>query len=101
MEGAMKHFKYVLMMSALVTAIGCHHDIPVHQLAGTPNWQPDAGYAAELSTEENNGNGIEVGAPKIYDDASLRMMLDATRAKLATMSGLDQSSLISSLGNVT
>jgi vacuolar-type H+-ATPase subunit F/Vma7 len=97
----MKHFKHALMVSALVTALGCHHEIPIHQLAGTPNWQPDASHAAELSNEEHNGNGIEVSAPKIYDDASLRMMLDATRAKLATMSGLDQGSLISSLGNVT
>jgi hypothetical protein len=54
-----------------------------------------------LTTEETNGNGIEVGEPKIYDDASLRMMLDATRAKLAGMSGLDQGSLIAGLGNVS
>ncbi len=93
----MKARYLLLALSVLATMTGCHH---FHQLAGTANWKPDVPYAKQLVSEERNGNGIEVGEPKIYDDASLRMMLDATRAKLAGMTGLDQGSLISSLGNV-
>jgi hypothetical protein len=92
--------KFSLLLGALVLMVGCRHAPPIHQLAGTPNWQPDPAHAAVLTNEEANGNGIEVGAPKIYDDASLRMMLDATRAKLAAMSGLNQDALISRLGSV-
>ena len=80
---------------------GCHRVPPIKQLAGTPNWAPDPAHAQELKTEETGGNGIEVGQPQIYDDASLRMMLDATRAKLASMSGLDQGSLIKNLGSIS
>jgi hypothetical protein len=88
-----------LIVWAALTA--CHTTPRITQLPGTPNWTPDAPHAQVLTAEETNGNGIEVGQPKIYDDASLRMMLDATRAKLAGMSGLDQASLIAGLGNVS
>jgi hypothetical protein len=88
------------VLSGLALISGCHHVTP-HQLAGTPNWQPDSAHATQLTNEESNGNGIEVGAPKIYDDASIRMMLDATRAKLAAMSGLNQDALISRLGSIS
>jgi len=94
----MKARDLVCVLSVFATLTGCHHH---YQLAGTAAWQPDPPYAAQLTAEENNGNGIEVGAPKVYDDASLRMMLDATRAKLATMSGLSQDALISRLGSIS
>lgn len=91
----------LIIMSGFVLMLGCHHTPQITQLVGTANWAPEKEHAAQLKDEETNGNGIEVSAPKIYDDASLRMMLDATRAKLATMSGLDQGSLISGLGSVS
>ncbi|HUA83751.1 MAG TPA: hypothetical protein VMB85_07820 [Bryobacteraceae bacterium] len=64
-------------------------------------WSADPAHITELATDDASGNGIDVGQPKIYDDASLRMMLDGIRAKLATMTGLDQGSLISALVNVS
>ncbi len=88
-------------LSATLVLCACQHRVEVHPLAGTPSWQPDPGHATQLQNDEYNGNGIEVGAPKFYDDASLRMMLDATRAKLAGMTGLDQASLISRLGSIS
>jgi hypothetical protein len=97
----MKLKSQMFALSILVVVLGCHHVPPITQLAGTPNWEPDEAHATELNDEETKGNGIEVGAPKVYDDASLRMMLDATRAKLATMSGLDQGSLIANLGSIS
>ncbi|MGA3241793.1 MAG: hypothetical protein ABSG03_36490 [Bryobacteraceae bacterium] len=97
----MKQIRSLLGIVAMAAAtVGCQHT-QFHQLAGTPNWTPDPPHAQALATEENSGNGIEVGKPKIYDDASLRMMLDGIRAKLAGMSGLDQASLIASLGNIS
>jgi hypothetical protein len=93
--------RWPLFATALMVAVltACHHKFA--QLPGTPNWAPDRPHADLLAAEEAGGDGIEVGEPKVYDDASLRMMLDATRAKLAGMTGLDQGSLISGLGNVS
>jgi hypothetical protein len=89
-------------LAVLAAALAaCHRRPAFVQLVGTANWAPDQLHADLLTREETDGNGIEVGEPKIYDDASLRMMLDATRAKLAGMTGLDQSSLIASLGNIS
>jgi hypothetical protein len=97
----MKTRSFLWILSVLPLMPGCRHVQPIHQLIGTPNWQPDTDHATQLRDEETNGNGIEVGAPKVYDDASLRMMLDATRAKLAGMSGLNQDALISRLGSIS
>ena len=90
-----------LIFCVLVCLLGCRHNVPIHQLNGTPDWDPDAPHSKELQKEEGDGNGIEVGSPKIYDDASLRMMLDATRAKLGAMTGLNQDALVSRLGSVS
>ena len=97
----MKRLPPLILLAALAISTACHSTPKITQLPGTPNWTPDAPHAQVLTAEETGGNGIEVGEPKIYDDASLRMMLDATRAKLAGMSGLDQGSLIAGLGNVS
>jgi len=84
----------------LAVASACHTPPPITQVTETVNWEPDTKHANALLSEETAGNGIEVGAPKIYDDASLRLMLDATRATLATMSGLNQGALTASLGSL-
>lgn len=78
------------VLSVVTVLSGCHPEYRTTPLPGTANWSPDPAHATELHNEETNGNGIEVGQPKVYDDASLRMMLDATRAKLAGMSGLNR-----------
>jgi hypothetical protein len=87
-------------LMALVALLAAACTPPILQLAGTDNWQPEKKHADELKAEDKNSNGIEVGAPKIYDDASLRMQLDATRAQLASLTGLNQGALTSSLGSV-
>ena len=86
------------ILPALFLMAGCYHHASNHPLPGTPAWQPDPAHLSELQAEESGGNGIEVGAPKIYDDASLRMLLDAARSKLANLSGLNQASLTQSIG---
>jgi hypothetical protein len=44
--------------------------------------------------------GIFVGEPKIYDDRSLQLMLNATRAQLNALHPLDQATLIGHIGAV-
>jgi hypothetical protein len=64
-------------------------------------WQPDSGFATDLQNEQKGSNGIEVGEPKIYDDTSLKMMLDQARQRLAAINGLNESAVVSHLGAVT
>jgi hypothetical protein len=45
-------------------------------------------------------NGIYVGNPKVYDDAALEYMLKAAQAKVAQLSGFDQTSLTKNLGTL-
>jgi hypothetical protein len=51
-------------------------------------------------TVSAQGIGIFVGEPKIYDDRSLQLMLNAARAQLGALRPLDQASLLGSLANV-
>ena len=45
--------------------------------------------------------GIEVGAPKVYDDSLLQQMLITAQAKLTALQGFDQTSLTNRLGAIT
>lgn len=45
--------------------------------------------------------GIFVDTPKIYDDFSLHLMLNAARARLAALQTFDQTGLLSRIGSVT
>jgi len=78
---------------------GCPQDHP--PATGTGYWQPDSNFASNLRKQDSGGNGIDVGEPKIYDDASLRMMLDQARQRLAAINGLNEAALVSHLGAVT
>lgn len=57
--------------------------------------------AKEIRQRDEDGNGIFLDSPKVYDDSSLQLMLNAARAKLATLQGLDQATLLSHLGAIT
>ena len=46
-------------------------------------------------------NGIFVGEPKVYDDSALQLMLNAARARLATIQAFDQAGLLARIGAVT
>jgi hypothetical protein len=87
----------VLLLPVFLT--GCPHDTP--PATGYGDWHPDAAEISELKRQSTATNGIEVGAPKFYDDASLKAMLDQTRARLAAINGLNESALISHLGAIT
>ena len=78
---------------------GCPKEIPPAD--GYGDWHQDPAQVAELNKQEKGTNGIEVGAPKFYDDASLKAMLDQTRARLAAVNGLNEAGLINHLGAVT
>src|ERR1700733_5319169 len=78
---------------------GCPKDVP--PATGYGGWKPDPDLLDQVKKQETGTNGIEVGAPKFYDDASLKAMLDQTRARLAAVNGLNESALVSHLGAVT
>jgi hypothetical protein len=78
---------------------GCPQDTT--PATGYGYWQPDSVFATDLQNEQKGSNGIEVGEPKIYDDSSLKMMLDQARQRLAAINGLNESALVSHLGAVT
>src|SRR5258706_9872232 len=78
---------------------GCPGDAP--PATGNGYWKPDSAFATDLKNQESGSNGIEVGEPKIYDDTSLRMMLDQARLRLAAINGLNESALVSHLGAIT
>src|SRR3984885_1327495 len=56
--------------------------------------------AKQIEDREEEGNGIFIIAPEVYDDSSLQQMLNAAQAKLASLQGLDQASLTSHLGAI-
>lgn len=65
---------------------------------GYGEWASDPSFFTTLKQQETDGNGIEVGEPKIYDDASLRLMLDQARLRLAAINGFNEGTLTSHLG---
>lgn len=57
--------------------------------------------AKQIQTRDENGDGIYVQRPEVYDDSSLQQMLNAARSKLASLQGLDQTTLLQHLGAIT
>lgn len=51
--------------------------------------------------ENASDTGIFVDIPKIYDDFSLHLMLNAARARLAALQTFDQTGLLSRIGAIT
>ena len=52
----------------------------------------------EIQERLKNHNGIDVGEPKVYDDALLQQMLSAAEARLAAIQVLDQSGITAKIG---
>lgn len=95
----MKRILLTLTLGALIPGVGCRHSIP--QVVAVGNWTADSSATTRLVTMDAAGNGIEVGEAKIYDEASLRLMLDQARQRLAAINGLNEASLTTRLGSVT
>ncbi|MCA1627966.1 MAG: hypothetical protein LC742_08370 [Acidobacteria bacterium] len=57
--------------------------------------------AQAYQIEKARDFGIFVDTPKIYDDFSLHLMLNAARARLAALQTFDQTGLLSRIGAVT
>lgn len=57
--------------------------------------------AREMKEHEEDGNGIFIYTPEVYDDSSLQLMLNTARARLAALQSFDQAALISRIGAVT
>jgi hypothetical protein len=55
---------------------------------------------SQSAAQAPSSNGIFVGEPKVYDDRSLQLLLNNLKTRLAQLSGLDQTSLISHLGGI-
>ena len=58
------------------------------------------GADAQNATQSASLNGIFIGEPKVYDDRTLRLLLNNLRTRLGQISGLDQASLISRIGAI-
>jgi hypothetical protein len=64
--------------------------------------RPDARQIEQAAQiERQSGNGIFVDDPKVYDDSSLQLMLNAARARLAAIQAIDQTGLLSHIGSIT
>ena len=95
----MNRLSFASFVCLSLLLIGCHHRTsPVSKYG---SWNPDPTLVDELKRQDTATNGIEVGAPKFYDDASLKAMLDQTRARLAAVNGLNEAALVSHLGAIT
>lgn len=94
-----KHLFVPILLFLTLFLNGCPGDNP--PATGTGYWTPDPGFADTLNKQEQGGNGIEVDEPKIYDDTSLRLMLDQARQRLAAINGLNESAVTSHLGALT
>ncbi len=57
--------------------------------------------AADRESTDGVDNGIYISSPKVYDDASLQLMLNAARAQLASVQGINQAGLLQQIGAVT
>jgi hypothetical protein len=88
-----------ILLLIVFPVAGCHHRVP--PASGYGYWAPDPDFSKVLQGEASGSNGIEVGEPKIYDDSSLRLMLDQARQRLAAINGLSESALVGHLGAVT
>src|SRR6266404_6647929 len=56
---------------------------------------------SEIADRDRSSNGIFVDNPKVYDDSSLQLMLNAARARLATIQAIDQTGLLSRIGAIS
>ena len=57
--------------------------------------------AQEIKERDARGNGIYIYSPEVYDDSSLQQMLNGARAKLSSLQGLDQATVLQHLGALT
>lgn len=95
----MKKALVLLFASPLLIFAGCQPQIK--PATGFGYWSSDAVHEKLLLEQESGGNGIEVGELKIYDEASLRIMLSRARLRLAALNGLNEAALTGRLGAVT
>jgi hypothetical protein len=65
---------------------------------GHGDWQPDDALYQELREGDREGDGVEVAEPKVYDEASLRLLLDQARGRLVAINALNEAALIGRLG---
>jgi hypothetical protein len=88
--------RLVVATMALVGLCGCHPVVKSDPVAG---WAPENSMV--VSARNIQGNGIYVQDPKVYDDASLRLALDAIRAHLGAVNGINQDTLNGHIGAVS
>ena len=87
-----------MMITVACTSCGGQSQAPVSIPTPPVLFHPDPCF---LSGTLDQPKGILVESPKIYDDAVLQQQLETNFARLAALSGFDQGSLTSHLGNVT
>lgn len=80
-------------------------DEPTPQVESKPDKKQAS---AELRKKERlidlrdaDANGIDVDAPKVYDDSLLQQMLNAAQARLMSLQILDQTGIAARLGSLT
>lgn len=63
--------------------------------------KPDPAREVSIESRDQQGNGISIQPPKVYDDTSLELMLNSARAQLAAVQGINQTSLLGGIGAVS
>src|ERR1700730_18269050 len=63
-----------------------------------PQSHADKAQESRIQQRDQNSIDIFVDQPKVYDDASLQIMLNSARSRLASLQVLDQSGLLSKIG---
>jgi hypothetical protein len=74
---------------------------PANGQGKTPKKAPPAngqGKMPKKGPPANGDNGIYVDAPKVYDDASLEALFNATQANIAKLNAFDSASLLKGIG---
>jgi hypothetical protein len=92
---------FVLVIISLATLHGFPQRRAKHAHPPDPQDQADRDQESRIQDRDLKGNGIFVDQPKVYDDASLQIMLNAARSRLASLQTFDQTGLLSRIGAIT
>lgn len=86
---------FIAALSLLFLA-GCQSITP--PATGVDGWSVDDPHFKTLRTQDSGSNGIRVEEPEIYDDSSLRLILENAQARLAAINSLGEAAITGRLG---
>jgi hypothetical protein len=87
--------RFVTLLSTLLISCTAQDALP----QSAPNAAPTPAKTTPVQPAQVTARGILVGAPKIYDDYYLQMLLTSLKNNLANLQVVDQATLLSHIGN--